>query len=156
MVKLREIAMIHDLKRRGLSMAAISRKVGLDRKTVREYLDRGLEAPIYGPRQPRPRKLEPHEGYPRQRIARFPGLSAKQLPREIMRLGYEGGYTAVTDFLRHVRPPARLRFERRLETPPGKQAQVDFAEFKLVFTDEPGIARKVWLFSIVLGHSRWL
>lgn len=24
------------------------------------------------------------------------------------------------------------------------------------FTDEPGITRKVWLFSFVLGHSRWL
>jgi Mu transposase, C-terminal domain/Integrase core domain len=33
---------------------------------------------------------------------------------------------------------------------------VDFAEFKVEFTDEPGIVRKVWLFSIVLGHCRWL
>ena len=25
-----------------------------------------------------------------------------------------------------------------------------------MFTDEPEVPRKVWLFSIVLGHSRWL
>ncbi len=62
----------------------------------------------------------------------------------------------VTDYLRDVRPAERTQFERRFETPPGKQAQVDFAEFQTVFTDEPGIARKVWLFSMVLGHSRWL
>jgi transposase len=38
----------------------------------------------------------------------------------------------------------------------GKQAQVDFAEFTVTFTDEPEITRKVWLFSMVLGHSRYL
>ena len=155
-VKLREIVMIHDLKRQGLSVAAIARKVGLDRKTVRKYLDRGLEAPAYGPRLPRPRVLEPYEDYLCQRVASFPDLSGRRLLREIEDLGYQGGYTAVTDFLRTVRPPRRPGFERRFETPPGKQAQVDFAEFKVDFTDEPGVTRKVWLFSIVLGHSRWL
>lgn len=55
-----------------------------------------------------------------------------------------------------MRPASRAPFERRFETHPGQQAQVDFAEFTVEFTDEPGVARKVWLFSIVLGHSRWL
>ena len=55
-----------------------------------------------------------------------------------------------------MRPPKQTQFERRFETPPGKQAQVDFAEFTVEFTDEPGVVRKVWLFSMVLGHSRWL
>ena len=44
----------------------------------------------------------------------------------------------------------------RFETPPGRQAQVDFAHFRTVFTDEPGTERIVWLFSLVLGHSRML
>jgi transposase len=44
----------------------------------------------------------------------------------------------------------------RFETPPGRQAQVDFAHFRTVFTDEPGTERVVWLFSLVLGHSRML
>ncbi|MEM7730199.1 MAG: hypothetical protein AAF311_13155 [Pseudomonadota bacterium] len=30
---------------------------------------------------------------------------------------------------------------------------MDFAEFNVSFTDEPGITHKVWLFPIVLGHS---
>lgn len=62
----------------------------------------------------------------------------------------------MTDFLREVRPARHTPFERRFETPPGKQAQVDFAEFTVEFADEPGVVRKVWLFSLVLGHSRWL
>ena len=48
------------------------------------------------------------------------------------------------------------RYEVRFETPPGVQAQVDFARFEVNFTDEPGTSRVVWLFSLVLGHSRFL
>ncbi|EAV40662.1 Integrase [Stappia aggregata IAM 12614] len=33
---------------------------------------------------------------------------------------------------------------------------MDFAEFVTEFTDEPSVYRKVWLFSFVLGNSRWL
>jgi Mu transposase, C-terminal domain/Integrase core domain len=42
----------------------------------------------------------------------------------------------------------------RFETPPGDQAQVDFAQFQLQFTDEPTITRIGWLFSFVLGFRR--
>ncbi|RFP86221.1 IS21 family transposase [Rhodobacteraceae bacterium 63075] len=148
--------MIHDLKKQGLSVSAIARNVGCDRKTVRKYLDGGLEALVCGPRQPRSRVIEPYEDYLQERIQAFPDLRGARLLREIRKLGYDGGYTAVTDFLRKVRPPKQTQFERRFETPPGKQAQVDFAEFTVEFTDEPCVVRKVWLFSMVLGHSRWL
>lgn len=49
-----------------------------------------------------------------------------------------------------------VQFERRFETPAGRQARVDFAQFKVAFSDEPGLTRIFWLFSMVLGHSRWL
>ena len=156
MVKLRRILVIHDLKRQGLSISAIARKTGLDRKTVRKYLARGLEAPAYGPRAPRPRLLEPYEDYLRERVTACEGLSGRRLHREIQALGYGGGYTAVTAFLREVRPAPPRPFARRFETAPGRQAQVDFAEFTVAFGDQPGVWRKVWLFSLVLGHSRWL
>ena len=65
---------------------------------------RGLENPVYGPRHPRPRLLDPYEGYLRERVESCPGLSGKRLFREIRELGYEGGYTAVTDCLREIRP----------------------------------------------------
>jgi len=155
-VTLGEIVLIHDLKRQGLSISAIARQVGLDRKTVRRRLARGLEAPVYGPRTPRPRRLEAFEGYLRERVAQYPDLSGKRLLREIRELGYDGCYSVVTDFLRAVRPAPPKPFERRFETPAGQQAQVDFAEFRVVFEDEPGAVRRVWLFSLVLGHSRWL
>jgi len=71
-------------------------------------------------------------------------------------MGYAGGYTAVTDYLREMRPTRVKPFERRFETPAGRQGQVDFAQFRVEFTDEPGVVRIVWLFTMVLGHSRWL
>ncbi|MEL6424693.1 MAG: IS21 family transposase [Pseudomonadota bacterium] len=156
MMTLREIVVIHDLKRQGLGVSAIARLTGLDRKTVRKYLESGLEPPAYSPRTPRDRIIEPFADYLRARLAAFPDLTAKRLMREIRERGYEGGYTSVKDFVRETRPAKETRFERRFETPPGRQAQVDFAEFAVDFTDEPGVVRKVWLFSMVLGHSRWL
>lgn len=156
MVKLRLIVMIHDLRRQGLSISAISRKTGLNRKTVRKYLDAGLEAPAYGPRAPRPRKLEPYEDYLCERMNACADLSARRLYRELRELGYDGGYSTVTEFLRGVRPIRSVPFERRFETAPGRQAQMDFAEFTVTFDDAPAVSRRVSLFLIVLGHSRWL
>ena len=153
-IQLGELVMILDLHRQGLSISAIARRVGIDRKTVRKYIERGLEPPSYGPRQPRPRRREPFEAYLRQRVAAYPGLTASRLLREIREYGYTGGYTAVTDFLREVRPSPTPPFEVRFETLAGEQAQVDFAHFEVIFTDEPGAMRVVWLFSMVLGYSR--
>ncbi|MCY4532686.1 MAG: IS21 family transposase [Gammaproteobacteria bacterium] len=151
-----KIIVIHDLRRQGLSISAIARKSGLDRKTVRKHLNKGLKPARYGPRKSRPRLLASYEVYLQQRITTCPGLSGRHLHREIRKLGYDGGYTAVTDFLRRIRPDLPHPFERRFETAPGKQAQVDFAEFTVSFTDHPEVRRKVWLFCLILGNSRWL
>ena len=59
MIKLREIVMIHELKNQGLGISEIARQTGLDRKPVRKHLRRGLQSARYGPRQPRPRLLDP-------------------------------------------------------------------------------------------------
>ena len=146
--------MILDLHRQGLSVSDIARRTGFDRKTVRRYIARGLEPPAYTPRPPRPTLLDAHHAYLRERVAAFPELRASRLLRELRGRGYRGGYTQLTDFLRTVRPHVPASFERRFETGPGQQAQVDFAHFRTEFAAEPGVSRVVWLFSMVLGHSR--
>ena len=156
MVTLGDVVMILDLHRQGVSLSAIARRTGLDRKTVRRCIARGLEAPVYSPRPPKEPVIAPWRDYLRQRVQAVPELTAKRLLREIRDLGYTGGYTAVKDYVRGVRPAASPAFERRFETPAGRQAQVDFAHFRATFTDEPGAERVVWLFSFVLGHSRFL
>jgi len=148
--------MILDLHRQGLSVTAIARRTGRDPKTIRKYIERGLELPAYGPRQVgRPNKIAPYLDYVRERVAAFPELTATRLTRELRERGYGGAYTAVKRFVAAIRPSDGPKpFEVRFETPSGHQAQVDFARFVTVFEDEPGITRIIWLFSMVLGHSR--
>lgn len=135
MVRLGEIVMILELRRQGISISAIARRVELDRKTVRRYIAQGLEPPAYGPRQPRVTRLRAFEPYLRERLAAFPQLTGRRLHRELRDLGYTGGYTILTDLLREIRPSEVSPFEVRFETPPGRQAQVDFAHLRTVFTD---------------------
>ena len=153
-IKLRELIMILELHRQGLSLSAIARQLGIDRKTVRACIVRGLEPPAYKPRLSRPGIVDRFKPYLCERLKAYPGLTAVRLWRELRDRGYEGGYSVVRDCIRDLRPPAIAGFEVRFETPPGEQAQVDFAHFEVEFTGEPGVKRIVWLFSLVLGFSR--
>jgi transposase len=155
MVRLGELMMILELHRQGVPITAIARRTGRDPKTVRKYIERGIEAPAYGPRSiGRPSKLAPYLDFLRERVTAYPELSAARLTREIRELGYVGAYTAVKRYLATIRPESGPKV--RFETPAGVQAQVDFARFVVDFTDDPGTTRIVWLFSLVLGHSRFL
>jgi transposase len=153
---LAELIVILELHQQGMTVSAIARRTGLHRSTVAKYIARGIEPPVYGPRPARPTKLTPFERYLRERIAAVPELTGSRLYRELREMGYAGGYTVLKDFLRQVRPRPTAGFEIRFETPAGHQAQVDFAHFRTVFTDESGAERIVWLFSLVLGHSRMM
>jgi transposase len=86
-----ELFVILDLHRAGSSVSAIARRLDLDRKTVRKYIERGLEPQRYGPRAPRPTKVDPYIPFLRDRIQAFPQLSGIRLLREIRALGYLGG-----------------------------------------------------------------
>jgi transposase len=158
MVRLGELMMILELHRQGVSITAIARRTGRDPKTVRKYIARGVEAPAYGPRAVgRPNKLASFLDFLRERVTAFPDLSAVRLTREIRELGYCGAYTAVKRYLAAIRPENGPKpYEVRFETPAGVQAQVDFARFVVDFADDPGTSRIVWLFSLVLGHSRFI
>src|SRR5215213_7749701 len=134
-VSLGELMMILELHRQGLKVAAIARQLGIDRKTVAKYIARGLEPPAYGPRPPRARATDPFVPYLRERLSAYPGLTAVRLWRELKERGFTGAYTAVKRAVALIRPAAPLPIE-------------------VPFTDEPGVKRIVWLFSLVLGHSR--
>ena len=82
MLDLKELVMILDLHRQGLSVTAIARQAGVDRKTVRKYIARGLEPPAYGPRAPRPRASDTFLPFLRERVTAYPGLSAVRLWRD--------------------------------------------------------------------------
>ena len=67
--------MIMELHRQGLSLTAIGRQLGIDRKTVRRYIALGLEPPTYGPRAPRPRATDAFLPYLRDRLSNIKTLA---------------------------------------------------------------------------------
>jgi transposase len=133
----------------GLSKTAIARKLGVTRRTVQRYAKSGKTAARYGPRPPRPAKLDPYVAYLRERLTAYPELSAVRLLAEVRPLGFTGGYTAVKDFVRRHRPRPPVAFETRFEVAPGDQAQVDFATFQTPFGT-------VYALLVVLSWSRLL
>ena len=59
---------VMELKRQGLSIRAISRLTGYDRKTINRYLAEPSSRPVYGPRVAAASKLEPHKVYLKERL----------------------------------------------------------------------------------------
>ena len=143
-----ELFVIHELQHKELSISAIARRTGLHSKTVRKYLAQSLQAPRYGPRSLRPQLLDAYRAYLRERIEAYPRLRATRLLREIRELGYPGGYSQLTAYLRDIRPPLERGFEHRFETAAGEQAQVDFAQFRparrMDGSGRPGKQRGKW------------
>ena len=89
MIKLGELVMILELHRQGVSVSSIARQLGIDRKTVRVHIAKGLEQPVYKTRPPRLRLIEPFVPYLRERIASFPTLTGRRLLRELLEREFE-------------------------------------------------------------------
>ena len=119
-LKLGELVMILDLHRQGLSVSAIARQLGVDRKTVRAYIAKGLEPPVYKKRAARLGIVDHFEAYLGERLAAYPALTAVRLWRELKERGFAGGYSVVRDRVRELRPSQPAAFEVRFETLAGE------------------------------------
>jgi transposase len=64
----RDVEEIIELKRTGLSIRAISRLTGYNRRTISRYLLAPTSRPVYGPRPAPVSKLEPFKPYLRERM----------------------------------------------------------------------------------------
>lgn len=138
----------------GLTLTAIAERVGCDRRTIRRWIavgdvDRDPAAVAYGPRAAVPTKLDPYKPLIRERLTTYPELTAVRLFDEVRAAGYTGSLTQLKVFVRQVRPHPAPEPLVRFETPPGHQAQVDFARFPLPW----GVR---WGLFVVLGYSRLL
>ena len=123
-----EVEVLH---RQGKGIREIARDTGIARNTIRAIL-RGLHDDQYGPRGPRPTKLDAYRPYLRDRLERAGKirLSATVLLREIRAQGYEGGITQLKEYVSAIRPIDSADPIVRFETAPGKQLQIDFVDFR--------------------------
>ena len=76
----------------GMGIKEIARELGVSRNTVRKYLRNGVSA-AYGPRKPRPTKLDPFKGHPLnhktvQRLMGHLGLACRLRPKALPLLSW--------------------------------------------------------------------
>src|SRR2546430_510758 len=134
-----------------MSIQAISKLTGWDRKTIRKYIQAAGLAPEYGPRSAPPSKLDAFKPYLEGRL-RSGVWNARVLLRELRERNYTGSYTILTDWLRPQRSAARVVAVRRFETAPGQQAQVDWGHLGTL--EMAGQEQKLHGFTFTLGYSR--
>ena len=145
---------IKTLAAKGLSKRAIARQLDLCEGTVRYHLRRLASGASDG----RARQERRAHGYRDPIDHWFTQLGAG--PPNLATLhgwlcaehGYTGSLRSVQRFVAERYPPPPRRARRRVETPPGAQAQVDWAQFPGVVID--GECRTLHAFHMVLSHSR--
>ena len=157
---------IQEMKRDKLNKSQVARKLSVDYKTVSKYWDMTPEGYMKATNRAarRRRKAEDYEEYILGLLKKYPDMSASQIYDWI--LEREGGkklpfkarafrnYVASLRKEHNIPKPETSRQYEAVEDPPmGKQAQVDMGEISLETTS--GKHRKVYVFAMVLSHSRY-
>jgi transposase len=138
----------------GLSYREISRKTGHDRRTVKRYAEQPELRAGARARVARPSKLDRFAPLIESWLQEDGRYRATWVLDQLRKAGYRGGYSIVRRFVRDRKEEGGRIAYLRFETEPGRQAQVDFGEFKVV--DPAGGERSYYLLSMVLGYSRQL
>jgi len=140
------------LNRQGHSYREIARKTGRDRRTVKRYAQNPELIGQGRTKVERESILDPFVPVIESWLGEDGEYRASWILDQIRKIGYTGGYTIVKDLVREIkREKSRIAY-LRFETEPGRQAQVDFGDFKVVKPD--GSERTLYKFSLILGFSR--
>ncbi|MCD4776341.1 MAG: IS21 family transposase [Candidatus Aegiribacteria sp.] len=142
------VRMARHLNEQGLSKTNIASDLGVHRTTVHRWLN---DAEC-GKRK-RKSKLDPYRDYIRSRLRDY-NLPGSVVLREIQELGYTGRITILRDFMLTVKSGYIQKVVDRFETDPGRQGQIDWGDCGYIMVG--GIPRKLNLFLIVLGYSRYM
>lgn len=140
------------MRAEGQSVSQIARATGLDRKTVRATLGKAEWVP-YRRLPVAATLLSPHATWLAERAPQVQ-YSARILFQELRaNHGYAGGYDTVKIAVRPLRAEAAVASltQRRFETGPGEQAQVDWGQVRVRFASGPA---QIHIFVLTLGYSR--
>ena len=169
-LKMAIVNTITGLLEKGWKHRRIARELGVNRETVGRYARLRREVGSKpanptpgseGPPTPNPANptagfcvgpaslCEPFRESITQKLAG--NLEGVRIWQDLVQDGFNGSYSSVKRFLRHLRPTQDLPF-RRMECPPGEEAQVDFGTGAWTLID--GKKRRPYIFRIVLSYSR--
>lgn len=143
---------IHRRRAEGKGVSAIAREFDLDRKTVRSCL-RQAEWTPYRRQAGVATVLDEHRAWLEERAAQV-NYSARILHQELrLQRGFTGSYETVKLAVRPLRAQAQLAglTQRRFETGPGEQAQVDWGQITVTLGER---RVKVHILVMTLGYSR--
>lgn len=131
---------------------AISRELGIDRKSVRNVIRRRKVRLEAEPSFRRSSRLDPYKDAILNLLRDDPKTTGVVIMQRIRQAGYDGGYTILRDWLKLQRQevvrPKEAFFKMHFTI--GQVAQVDWGEFGDVFGD--GV--KIHCFVMVLCYSR--
>ena len=157
---------IQELKRNHLNKSQISRRLGIDYKTVAKYWDMPPDefAAATNRAQRRKKKADFYKEFVVSCLQKFPDMTASQIYDWIKeRTGRKKLPFKKRSFRNYVRsirdeydiPKSETarQYEAVDELPMGEQAQVDMGEISL--ETPAGRRRKVYGFGMVLSHSRY-
>jgi len=130
-------------------VGTIVAQLGIHPDVVRRVLGIGAART---PPAPRARMIDPYRAFVDETLARYPGLRATRLHDMLVGRGYAGAERTLRQYVAQVRPKPRREIYLRTEPLPGEQAQIDWAYVGKISV--PGGERALWLFVIVLSHSR--
>lgn len=103
---------------------------------------------------PRDSALDPYKDLIDETLERYPRVVATRLFDMACERGYTGSLRTVRRYVGAVRPRPRAEAFLRTETLPGEQSQIDWAHVGKIRV--PGGERALWIFVLLLGHSRAL
>lgn len=164
MLKLEKHVQVHQLRKEGFSIAAISRKCELSRNTVYAYLEMEFEEAVnwVNDLKTRKRKLDPYRDTILGWLKEHPDLSASQISDWLEeRCSFNDvGDSTVRTYVKELREQYHIpktthsrTYEAVEELPKGKQMQVDFGEITVGTTQGGKI--KIYVIAFVLSHSRY-
>jgi transposase len=131
-------------------VGTIAAHLGLHPEQVKHVL--GLDPKPSEPLLPRPRLVDPYRDFIAETLDRYPRLRATRIFDMVCERGYQGQIRTLREYVATVRPQPHKEAYLRTETLPGEQAQIDWAHVGKVSIH--GTERALWLFVLVLAHSR--
>lgn len=139
---------VETLLGKGYSQRAISRELGISRKTVKKFCDEINTTGILVPKIEKSKKLDTFK----EQIKEWLGmeLTGVLIQEKLLKdFSFNVSYASVSRYLSQFKTP---EVYIPLIAKPGEEGQVDFGYLGRFIKDEKTV--KVWCFSMVLSHSR--
>ena len=133
-------------------VGTIAAQLGVHPDVVRRIL--GIGVPRSPGTVPRPRLVDPFRDFIASTLASYPALCSTRLHDMLCQRGFRGSARTLRAYVATVRPQRHREVFLHTEPLSGEQAQIDWAYIGKL--PVPGGLRALWLFVIVLSHSRAL